>query len=98
MLQDVATSKSTKRSGGKRLPPASPTESYAEVGRRAAREAQRVALLGALVRERWNLSAVAESLAMGHPSNVLRAIRDVGLSAEYKSAKLAKAVYDASKD
>jgi transcriptional regulator with GAF, ATPase, and Fis domain len=71
--------------------------SFAEIGRKAARDAQRAALLGALIEQGWNLSAVGQSLGLGHPSNVLRAIKDVGLLKEYNNAKLAKAAIAASK-
>lgn len=47
---------------------------------------------GAILREqmflaRWSLSHVSEWLEMGHPSAVLRAIRDLGLEPEYDAHK-----------
>lgn len=64
-------------------------KSLAEIGRRAARAAQRRALLAALKRHRWNLTVVAEALRLGSPANAIRSIRSLGLDAEYGAAKAA---------
>ena len=61
--------------------------SFAEIGRKAAKEAQRAALLDSLGRNGWNLAAVARELDMGDSSNVRRAIDAVGLSEHYERAK-----------
>jgi transcriptional regulator with GAF, ATPase, and Fis domain len=68
--------------------PTEPTKpSYAEVGREAARVAQREALHRELVAQGWNLSATAKELRMGTASAVIRAIHKLGLSKEYKAAQ-----------
>jgi transcriptional regulator with GAF, ATPase, and Fis domain len=64
--------------------------SFAEIGRRAAKEAQRAALLEALKQEDWNLTAVAKRLSMGAASNVIRAIRDLDLREVYDNARISK--------
>lgn len=63
--------------------------SLAAIGRDAAERAQREALLEALRRLDWNLSAVAEDLELSHPSNVIRAIRRLGLGDLYEKARAA---------
>jgi transcriptional regulator of acetoin/glycerol metabolism len=65
--------------------PAKPT--FAEIGREAAKKAQRDALLAELKAEEWNLSAVAVSLKMGTASTVIRAIRALDLSDDYEKAR-----------
>ncbi len=67
-------------------------ESLAEIGRRAARAAQREALLASLERHGWNLTAASEELRVGSPANVIRSIRTLGLGAEYEAARLARRV------
>lgn len=66
-----------------------PKATFAEAGRKAAADAQRVLLLAELVAQDWNLSATASALAMTNSSNVLRAIRSLGLESEYEAAKAA---------
>ncbi len=61
--------------------------SFAEVGRRAARDAQRAHLLDSLVRNGWNLSAVARELDMSNASNVRRAIETLELLEHFEKAK-----------
>lgn len=58
-----------------------------QVGDDAKLKAMRALLLEELVLHRWNLTATAESLEMGQPSAVLRAIREVGLEAHYEKAR-----------
>lgn len=56
-------------------------------GERASLEARRAMLLRVLKECDWNLSATAEKLQITNASTVIRAIRDVGLEAEYEAAK-----------
>jgi len=44
---------------------AAPPKTFAEVGREAAREAQRKVLLEALEAHAWNMTVTAEALGMG---------------------------------
>jgi len=73
--------KKTTTSTRPRKPAAPPTSSadagpsFAEIGREAAREAQRKALLRALKAHEWNLARTAEALAMGSGSAVIRALK-----------------------
>lgn len=57
------------------------------IGLKAMYEAQRKALAESLERNNWNLSAVSRELGMSNASNVIRAIRNLGLEAEYKRAR-----------
>ena len=66
-----------------------PARSFAEIGRAAARDAQRAALLGALEGSGWRLSVVGRQLRIGLTANVIRAIHSVGLDAEYAAAQAA---------
>lgn len=50
-------------------------------------EAKRIALLAELVAQDWNLTAVAHELGLTNASNVVRAIRVLGLEDEYDAAK-----------
>lgn len=62
--------------------------SFAEVGRAAAKAAQRETLLEALKANGWNLTATAEALGMGSlPSSVIRSIKTLGLEEEYEKAR-----------
>jgi hypothetical protein len=61
-----------------------PTRSLAEIGRDAARKAQREALLATLEACGWNMSEAARRLGSNSP-NVLRAVRSL-LAAEYAKA------------
>lgn len=60
--------------------------SFAEIGRAAAREAQRSALLAELNANGWNLRAAAEALQMGDASAVIRALKNIA-PAEYEASK-----------
>lgn len=60
----------------------------AEIGKRAAERAQHDALAAALARHAWNLSAVAVELGLSNASNVIRAIRRLGLSDAYERQQL----------
>lgn len=53
----------------------------------AARAAKRALLAETLLAQSWNLSATARELGLAGPSDVIRAIRDVGLEAEYERAR-----------
>lgn len=64
-----------------------PSRSLAEIGRDAARKAQREALLATLEACGWNLSEAARRLRLGAARNTLRLIPRLGLSAEYDEAK-----------
>lgn len=61
-------------------------ETLAEIGRRARVEAQKKALLATLQRLDWSLSDTASELGLSNASNVIRAIRDLGLGVEYQAA------------
>lgn len=65
----------------------------AEVGRDAARKAQREALLKELDAQDWNLSATARELGLTNVSNVLRAIKNLGLEKDYDNAKAAGKIH-----
>lgn len=65
--------------------PAKPT--FAEIGRQAADDAQRTALLKELEAQGWNLSATARELGMVDASAVIRAVRRLGLEDRYERAK-----------
>ena len=83
MLGGMAT---TKASGGKK-------QAAGKVARRkskltlAAEAAQRGMLLQALKDGGWNLTVCAEALDLSSPSDVLRAIKGLGLTDEYEAAK-----------
>ena len=79
MLANTMPAKTTKKPRAKA--PAKPT--LAEIGR----EAQRKALLTELKAQDWNLTATARELGLTGPSNVIRALKTLGLAAEYEAAK-----------
>ena len=79
MLDSMATTKPTKR------PTAKPA-TLAEIGREAAKAAQRKALLAELKRQDWNLTATAETLGVASVSNLLRSVVALALEAEYEAA------------
>jgi transcriptional regulator with GAF, ATPase, and Fis domain len=60
---------------------------FAEIGRQAAQEAQRKLLAATLVAKGWNLTHTAEALGLSTPSEVIRAIKALDLTAEYEAAK-----------
>lgn len=62
-------------------------KTLAEIGKEAAREAQREALLKELRAQDWNLTATAEALGLSNSSNVIRAIRVLDLETEYEKAR-----------
>lgn len=64
-----------------------PSRSLAEIGRDAARKAQREALLATLEACGWNMAHAAKALRMGGTPVVLRSIRSLGLLDEYLDAK-----------
>jgi hypothetical protein len=64
-----------------------PSRSLADIGRDAARTAQRAALLATLEACGWRMSVAAETLRMGDTASVLRAIKRLGLTAEYDAAR-----------
>lgn len=64
--------------------PQAPTRSLAEIGRDAARAAQREALLATLEACGWNMSEAARRLGSNSP-NILRAVRSL-LADEYAAA------------
>lgn len=53
----------------------------------AARAAKRALLAETLLAQGWNLSATARELELAGPSSVIRAIKEVGLDAEYERAR-----------
>lgn len=81
MLRTMAAKKTTGRAARK-------TATLAEIGKRAAEQAQHDALADALTRHAWNLSAVAVELGLSNASNVIRAIRRLGLGALYERQQL----------
>lgn len=82
MTVDVAT---TRKSTTRRPKPAA-AATFAEVGRVAARDAQRALLLETCERLGWHLGAVAEALAMGAASHVVRALKNLAPD-EYEAAR-----------
>lgn len=64
-----------------------PARSLAEIGRDAARTAQRAALLGALEACGWRMSVAAKVVGVAGTSGVLHQIERLGLQAEYADAK-----------
>lgn len=79
---------STRRKAPAKVASAPPrtAPTLAEIGREAQHEAQRKALLASLKRCDWNMTAAAKELGLVNSSNVLRAIRTLGLEAEYDAA------------
>jgi hypothetical protein len=69
--------------------PEAPARSFAEIGRTAARDAQRAALLGALEGSGWRLSVAADALQMSGTPDVLRQIHRLDLDTAYNAAKAA---------
>jgi hypothetical protein len=59
--------------------------SLADIGKAAARRAQRDALLAELEAQEWNLTATAEVFGMAGP-NVIRALKDLAPD-EYEKAR-----------
>lgn len=80
MTGTVATTKTRTR-------PAKPVASRRPTLTEIGREAQRAALLAELKAQAWNLTAVAKELGLTNASNVVRAIRTLGLVDEYDAAK-----------
>lgn len=60
-------------------------------GDEAKHAAERALLLKTLRHNAWNLTHTARELEMPGPSQVLRAIKDLGLSDEYDAARNARA-------
>lgn len=60
-------------------------------GDEAKRAAERALLLKTLRAKAWNLTHTAEALEMPGPSQVLRAIKELGLSVDYEAAKTKRA-------
>lgn len=56
-------------------------------GDEAKHAAERALLLKTLKSNAWNLTHTARALEMPGPSQVLRSIKDLGLSDEYEKAK-----------
>lgn len=86
MLATVTKPKTKSKTPAQGKAAEEPT-TLAEIGRLAAKEAQRKALLAVLKRLDWNLTATAEALGLSNPSNVIRAVRALGLEEEYDEAK-----------
>ncbi len=81
------TTKPCARPSTRRKPVAAPPpKTFAEVGREAAREAQRKVLLEALDAHAWNMTVTAEALGMGTGANVTRAVKQLAPE-EYEAAK-----------
>ncbi|MDB4930079.1 MAG: hypothetical protein JWM10_2563 [Myxococcaceae bacterium] len=83
------TKPATKPSGRpstRRKATAAPPKTFAEVGREAAREAQRKVLLESWKAHDWNMTATAEALGMGDGTAVIRALKALAPE-EYDAAK-----------
>lgn len=80
--------RATKRTRTRPAVPPSPdaVPSFAEVGREAARDAQRKHLLRTLKSNGWNMSHTAEVLQMGSASAVIRALKSLAPE-EYEAAQ-----------
>lgn len=61
----------------------------ARAGAEASREARKKLLLVTLEEQRWNLTVTAEVLEMNGASDVIRAIRDLGMHEDYERAMVA---------
>lgn len=90
----MATAKGAKAAGAKPRAGAKAPEpegrkksKLTQMGDDAKREAMRKGLLAELKRQDWNLSRTADALDMVNASNVIRAIHDLDLDAEYEKAK-----------
>lgn len=68
------------------MAPKTSSHTFAEIGRDAARAAQRKALLKALRANHWNLTATSDALVMGGRAAVIRALKALAPE-EYESAK-----------
>lgn len=80
----LATSMATKKPTAKKKPEGRKKSLLTEIGE----EAMRRALLESLVKNDWSPSAVADALRMNGSANVLRAIKQLGLTEEYDKARL----------
>lgn len=80
MLAAPMTKKPTNKAARK-------TSRLTQVAEDAARAAKRALLAETLLAQSWNLSATARELGLSSPSDVIRAIRDVGLESEYEKAR-----------
>lgn len=78
MLASVTTAKKAAKKPAKK-------RTFAEIGRAAARAAQREALLAALEKHGWSLTRAGEALGMLQPA-VVRALKDLAPE-EYEKAK-----------
>jgi transcriptional regulator with GAF, ATPase, and Fis domain len=70
-----------------RIMPEPKRSTLARVGDAAKRSAQRELLLATLERTHWNLSQTADDLGLSSPSDVLRAVAELDLSAELEAAR-----------
>lgn len=82
MRSEMATTKS------KATAPKAPQRTRSKLAR-IGDEAMRRALLAELRRQSWNLTATATAMELAGPSNVLHAVKRLGLTAEYDAAKAA---------
>jgi len=65
------------------------TNALSAIGRAVSNAARRSLLLSALEDADWSLTTAGATLRLGQSGTVLRAIRDLGLHAEYEAAKRA---------
>ena len=92
-MGEMATTKAAKATATK-APPAERTRSLlVEAGDAAMRKL----LLSTLRTQRWNLTATATALRMTGPSNVLHAVKRLGLTAELDAARAAGKVSPGSR-
>jgi transcriptional regulator with GAF, ATPase, and Fis domain len=80
------TTKPSGRPSTRRPAAVAPPKTFAEVGREAAREAQRKVLLESWKANGWNMTATAEALGMGSGPAVIRALKTLAPD-EYEAAK-----------
>ena len=88
MLTPAMTAPRTRKPAATKPTPAKSTRTRSALVE-AGDVAMRKLLLSELRRQSWNLTGTATALRMTGPSNVLHAIKRLGLSAEYDAAKAA---------
>jgi len=86
----LADAMPTRKPATKPSPSTEPPPSLADVGREAAKAAQRKVLLAALRSHKWNLSAAGAAVGVKGSANVIRFIHSLGLTAEYDAARIRK--------
>ncbi len=92
MLTAAMTAPRTRKPAATKPAPSTEaaTRSLADVGREAAKAAQRKVLLAALRSHKWNLSAAGAAVGVKGSANVIRFIHSLDLTAEYDAARIRK--------